>query len=54
MIITGNGIALEREEINGISVTGSKVILPFDSMDRVLPKAERLFMMQQMTGLYIS
>lgn len=42
MIITGNGIALEREEINGISVTGSKVILPFDSMDRVLPKAERL------------
>lgn len=42
MIITGNGIALEREEINGISVTGSKVILSFDSMDRVLPKAERL------------
>lgn len=42
MIITGNGIALEREEINGISVTGSKVILPFDSMDRVLPKAQRL------------
>lgn len=42
MIITGNVIALEREEINGISVTGSKVILPFDSMDRVLPKAERL------------
>lgn len=42
MIITGKGIALEKDEINGISVTGSKVILPFDSMDRVLPKAERL------------
>ena len=42
MIITGNGIALEREEIKGIGVTGSKVILPFDSMDRVLGKAERI------------
>ena len=48
MIITGNGIALEREEINGISVTGSKVILPFDSMDRVLPKAERI--MEELFG----
>lgn len=42
MIITWNGIALEREEIKGIGVTGSKVILPFDSMDRVLGKAERI------------
>lgn len=42
MIITGKGIALEKDEINGIGITGSRVILPFDSMDRVISNAERI------------